>query len=249
MTNTLNGTTALVTGATAGIGYAIARKLAQEGAEVIVHGRNAERGAEVVREIENDGGRARFIAADVSDADDVRRLAEAAGDVDILVNNAGIYRFAATFDTTDADFDDQINTNLRAPYLLVQQLVPAMVQRGHGTVVNVTTVAASSPTAGAGIYGASKAALELLTKIWADEFGPAGVRVNAAAPGPTKTLGTAALPAELIEALGRTTALGRTAQADEIADAVAFLASPAASYVNGAVLTIGGGTQAIRLAA
>src|SRR5882757_943549 len=182
MTNTLTGQTALVTGATAGIGYAIAVQLANEGAEVIVHGRDAERGAKAVRDIENAGGKARFVAADVSKAADVRRLADEAGAVDILVNNAGIYRFAPTFDTSDADFDDQINTNLRAPYVLVQKLVPGMVERGHGSVINVTTVAATFPAANAGIYGSSKAALELLTKLWADEFGAAGVRVNAAAP-------------------------------------------------------------------
>jgi NAD(P)-dependent dehydrogenase (short-subunit alcohol dehydrogenase family) len=249
MSTSLSGSTALVTGATAGIGYAIALQLAQEGAEVVVHGRNAERGAKTVRDIENVGGKARFVAADVSDAADVRRLADEAGAVDILVNNAGIYRFAPTAETTDADFDDQINTNLRAPYILVQKLVPGMIERGHGSVINVTTVAATSPAAGAGIYGASKAALELLTKLWADEFGAAGVRVNAAAPGPTLTPGAADLSAELIEGLGRTTAIGRVADADEIASAVTFLASPGASYVNGAILTIGGGAQAIRPAA
>jgi NAD(P)-dependent dehydrogenase (short-subunit alcohol dehydrogenase family) len=249
MTNTLSGKTALVTGATAGIGYAIAVQLAAEGAEVIVHGRNAERGAKTVQDIENAGGTARFIAADVSNADDVRRLADEAGAVDILINNAGIYRFAPTFETTDADFDDHINANLRAPYLLVQKLVPGMVERGNGSVVNVTTVAATVPALGAGIYGASKAALELLTKLWADEFGASGVRVNAAAPGPTETPGTAAFESELIEGLGRLTALGRTAQADEIASAVTFLVSPGASYVNGTVLTVGGGSKALNPAA
>jgi NAD(P)-dependent dehydrogenase (short-subunit alcohol dehydrogenase family) len=246
MTNTLTGKTALVTGATAGIGYVIAVQLAAEGAEVIVHGRDAERGAKAVQDIENTGGKARFVAADVSKAADVRRLADEAGDVDILVNNAGIYRFAPTFDTTDADFDDQIDTNLKAPYLLVQNLVPGMVERGEGSVINVTTVAASTPAAGAGIYGASKAALELLTKLWADEFGSQGVRVNAVAPGPTRTPGAADLSTELIEGLGRTTALGRMAESDEIANVVTFVASPAASYVNGAILTVGGGAQAIR---
>jgi len=248
-TKTLTGSTALVTGATAGIGYAIALQLAREGAEVVVHGRNAERGEKTVQDIENFGGKARFIAADVSDADDVRRLAEEAGAVDILVNNAGIYRFAPTFDTSDADFHDQINTNLLAPYVLVQKLVPGMIARGHGSVVNVTTVAASTPAAGAGIYGASKAALELLTKLWADEFGATGVRVNAVAPGPTQTQGTADLGEELIEGLGRTTTLGRTAEADEIASAVTFIASSAASYVNGTVFTVGGGLPAIKPAA
>ncbi|MBJ7339908.1 SDR family oxidoreductase [Mycolicibacterium sp.] len=250
MTNdSLTGKTALVTGATAGIGQAIAMQLAAAGAEVVVHGRNAERGEKTVQEIENAGGTARFVAADVSVTDDVRRLADEAGAVDILVNNAGIYRFAPTFDTADADFDDQINTNLRAPYVLVQQLVPGMIARGGGSVINVTTVAATTPAAGAGIYGASKAALELLTKLWADEFGSQGVRVNAVAPGPTQTPGTAAFESDLIEGLGRTTALGRTAEADEIASVVAFAASPAASYVNGAILTVGGGSPAIKPAA
>jgi NAD(P)-dependent dehydrogenase (short-subunit alcohol dehydrogenase family) len=249
MTNNLTGKTALVTGATAGIGYAIAQQLAAEGADVIVHGRNAERGAKAVQAIENAGGKARFIAADVSEAADVRRLADQAGAVDILVNNAGIYRFAPTFDTTDADFDDQLNTNLRAPYVLVQKLVPGMIERGEGSVINVTTVAASTPAAGAGIYGASKAALELLTRLWADEFGASGVKVNAVAPGPTQTQGTADMSEELIEGLGRTTTLGRTAEAEEIANVVTFVASPAASYVNGAILTVGGGSQAIRPAA
>ncbi|BBZ30410.1 short-chain dehydrogenase [Mycolicibacterium madagascariense] len=246
MTNTLTGKTALVTGATAGIGYAIAVQLAAEGAEVVVHGRNAERGAKTVQDIENAGGKARFVAADVSNVADVRRLADEAGDVDILVNNAGIYRFAPTVDTTDADFDDQIDTNLRAPYVLVQKLVPGMIARGGGNVVNITTVVASTPAAGAGIYGASKAALESLTKLWADEFGTSGVRVNAVAPGPTQTPGTAAFEADLIEGLGRGTALGRTAEAEEIAHVVTFVASPAASYVNGAILTVGGGGQALR---
>ncbi|BBY80133.1 hypothetical protein MPUL_12910 [Mycolicibacterium pulveris] len=165
------------------------RLYAAEGAKVIVHGRNAERGAKTVRDIENAGGKARFIAADLADATDARRFADAAGDVDVLVNNAGIYRFAATADTTDADFDEQINTNLRAPYVLVQKLVSGMIARGGGTVVNVSTVAASTPAADAGIYGASKAGLDLLTKLWADEFGARGVRVNAVSPGPRNGFG------------------------------------------------------------
>ena len=248
MTNAYEGSTALVTGATAGIGRAIALELAREGAEVIVHGRNAERGAKTVNDIENAGGKARFIAADLSNTDDVRRLAAEAGQVDVLVNNAGVYKFAPTFETDDADFDFHFDTNVRAPYILVQRLVPGMVDRGHGSVVNISTIAASTPAAGAGIYGASKAAVDLLTKLWADEFGVSGVRVNAVAPGPVETDGTADL-GELIEGLGRTTALQRLGEPDEIARAVAFVASPAASYVNGAVLQVGGGAPAIRPAA
>jgi NAD(P)-dependent dehydrogenase (short-subunit alcohol dehydrogenase family) len=246
--NTFTGSTALVTGATAGIGYAIALELAEQGAEVIVHGRDAERGAKAVQEIENHGGKARFVAADLSSAKDVRALAEAAGDVDILVNNAGVYEFGATADTDDAVFDTHLDINLRAPYLLVQKLVPGMVERGRGTVVNISTVAASTPTADAGVYGASKAALDLLTKLWADEFGAAGIRVNAIAPGPIATEGTAAL-GDIIEGLGRTRALQRIGEPEEIARAVAFLASPAASFINGVVLPVDGGALAIRPAA
>ena len=117
---TLEGSTALVTGATAGIGQAVALQLGQLGAGVIVHGRSAERGTEVVREIQNGGGNARFIAADLANADDVRRLAAEAGPVDILINNAGVYKFGATADTDDAFFDEHVNINLRAPYILVQ---------------------------------------------------------------------------------------------------------------------------------
>lgn len=246
--NTFEGSTALVTGATAGIGYEIALELARQGAEVVVHGRNAERGAKAVQQIENAGGRARFVAADLSDADDVRRLAAEAGQVDILINNAGIYEFATTFETDDSDFDAHFDTNLRAPYILVQKLVPGMVERGHGSVVNISSVVASTPSADAGLYGASKAALDLLTKLWADEFGAAGVRVNAIAPGPTETEGTSGF-ADVIEGLGRTRALQRIGQPDEIARAVAFIASPAASYINGVVLPVDGGALAIRPAA
>jgi NAD(P)-dependent dehydrogenase (short-subunit alcohol dehydrogenase family) len=246
--DTFEGSTALVTGATAGIGYAIALELARQGADVIVHGRNAERGAKAVQAIENAGGRARFIAADLANADDVRRLAAEAGDVDILINNAGVYEFAPTFDTDDADFDNHFGINVRAPYVLVQKLVPGMIERGNGSVVNISTVAASTPSADAGLYGASKAALDLLTKLWADEFGAAGVRVNAVAPGPTETEGTAGL-ADIIEGLGRTRALQRIAGPDEIARAVAFIASPEASYINGVVLPVDGGALALRPAA
>ncbi|OBI03692.1 short-chain dehydrogenase [Mycobacterium sp. E2462] len=244
MAETLAGATALVTGATSGIGYAIARELAARGAEIVVHGRSAERGAKTVRDIENAGGTARFVAADLNDADDVRRLASEAGPVDILINNAGIYEFGATTETDDATFDEHFNINVRAPYILVQQLVPGMVERGGGTVVNISTVVASVAGAGAGIYGASKAAVEQLTRVWAEEFGGTGVRVNAVAVGPTDTPGVAVVPG-LLQSVAASTTLGRPADPAEIAKAAAFLASPDASYVNGAVLHATGGQRSI----
>jgi NAD(P)-dependent dehydrogenase (short-subunit alcohol dehydrogenase family) len=244
MAVTLAGSTALVTGATSGIGQQIALELAARGAYVVVHGRSAERGAKTVREIENVGGNARFVAADLNDADDVRRLAAEAGAVDILINNAGIYKFGATVETDDPTFDEHVNVNLRAPYILVQQLVPGMVERGSGAVVNVSTVAASVPASGAGIYGATKAGLEQLTRVWADEFGGSGVRANAIAVGPTDTPGVAVYPG-MLEAVVATTTLGRAAEPSEIAKAAAFLSSPDASYVNGAVLHATGDQRAI----
>jgi NAD(P)-dependent dehydrogenase (short-subunit alcohol dehydrogenase family) len=244
MATNLEGSTALVTGATAGIGRAVALQLAQLGAEVVVHGRSAERGAKVVQEIQNDGGNARFVAADLADPDDVRRLAAEASPVDILINNAGVYKFGATADTDDAFFDEHVNLNLRAPFILVQQLVPGMAERGKGAVVNLSTVAATIPARTGGVYGATKAGVELLTRVWADEFGRSGVRVNAVQAGPTETPGTAVTPG-LTDGLGALTALGRAAGADEIANAITFLASPAASYVNGAILQATGGQIAI----
>ena len=244
MATTLEGSTALVTGATSGIGRAIAQRLATLGAEVVVHGRSPERGAETVQAIESGGGKARFVAADLSRADDVRRLADEVGAVDILVNNAGVYRFGATVETDDAFFDEHVNVNLRAPYILVQKLVPGMVDRGRGAVVNISTVAASTPARQAGIYGATKAGVELLTRVWADEFGRSGVRVNTVSAGPTETPGTAVTPG-LTDGLATTTALGRVADPDEIARAVAFLATADASYITGAILQATGGQLAI----
>jgi len=244
MAATLAGAIALVTGATSGIGREIAMQLAERGAQVVVHGRSPERGAKTVQDIENAGGSARFVAADLNDADDVRRLAREAGPVDILINNAGIYRFGGTLDVDDATFDAHVNVNLRAPHILVQELVPGMVGRGDGAVVNVSTVAASVPTSGAGIYGATKAGLEQLTRVWADEFGRMGIRVNAVAAGPTDTPGVAGMPG-VLDTVAATTTLGRPAEASEIASAVVFLSSSDASYINGAVLHATGGQRGI----
>lgn len=236
--------TALVTGATAGIGRATALALAARGADIIVHGRDQKRAADTLQRITALGGTARFEPADLSDPAHVADLAERAGRVDILVNNAGIFHFARTADTTPATFDAHIAINLRAPYLLVQALAPAMAERGHGAIVNVSSGAADTPGLGSGIYGATKAALESLTRVWAAEYGPAGVRVNAVAAGPTRTEGTAAY-GEAFESAGQAVALQRLADPEEIAGAIAFMASPDASYVNGATLSAMGGQPAL----
>jgi NAD(P)-dependent dehydrogenase (short-subunit alcohol dehydrogenase family) len=239
-----NGKTALVTGATSGIGRAVAERLASEGAEVIVSGRDESRGGEVVEAIRSEGGSARFLAADLSRMEDVEALAERAGEVDILVNNAGVFPFGATGDTSEEDFDTAFDVNVKAPFYLTAALAPGMAARGEGAVVNVTTMVATIGLSGMAAYGASKAAVELLTKAWADEYGPRGVRVNAVSPGPTRTPGTDSM-GDGLDQMAATLPARRAASAEEIAAAVVFLASDQASFIHGAVLPADGGRVAV----
>jgi len=238
----LEGQKALVTGATSGIGRAIALQLADEGVEVIVHGRDTLRGAETVRAIEARGGRARFVAADLSDSTEVRRLAEEASDIDILVNNAGFSVFGDTAGLDAEKFDALFAANVRAPFLLVAALAPGMAARGHGSIINMSSMAGQIGLTGGAAYGATKAALASMTRAWAAEFSHKGVRVNAVAAGPVSTEGAAP---DRAAALGKTTLLNRAADPEEIAEVVGFLASPRASYITGAIVAVDGGRTAI----
>jgi NAD(P)-dependent dehydrogenase (short-subunit alcohol dehydrogenase family) len=240
----LENKTALVTGATSGIGRSVAEALAEAGASVIVSGRHADRGAEVVAAIEAAGGSARFVAADLADLDSVAHLAAEAADVDVLVNNAGIYAFAPTHEQDLGSFEAMFDINVRGLFFLTQVIAPRMAARGSGSIVNVTTMAAEIGLPGAAAYGASKAAVVSLTKTWAAEYGAAGVRVNALSPGPTRTEGTAGM-GEGLDDLASTLPLTRPADAREIAEGVVFLASPRSSYVTGAVLAADGGRTAV----
>ena len=242
--NELLGKRALVTGGTSGIGRAAAEALAREGAHVIISGRSAERGAEVVAAIRAAGGDAEFVRADLASADEVRALAAHASDVDILVNNAGVFPAGPTHALPESAFDEAFAVNVKAPFYLTAAIAPKMVERGGGSIVNVTTMVAEFGMAGLSAYGASKAATALLTKAWAAEYGPSGVRVNAVSPGPTSTPGTDAM-GDGFAAIVSTIPLGRAAQPQEIAETILFLASDRASYLNGAIVPVDGGRVAV----
>lgn len=246
---TSTASTALVTGGTSGIGRATAKKLAQLGIHVLVVGRSEERGRETVNEIRAAGGKADFISSDLRDAASARELAKRAielgnGNIDILINNAGIYPFGPTHEMTEQQFDRVFSLNVKVPYFLVAELAPLMAKRGKGAIVNLSTMVADYGAAGMSLYGSSKAAINLLTKTWAAEYGPSGVRVNAVSPGPTRTEGTDAMGEGLAQLAAQGPA-GRPATADEIAEAIVFLATDRASFVYGAKLAVDGGRTAI----
>lgn len=241
--------TALITGGTSGIGFATATKLAQLGIHVLVVGRNAERGKKAVDEIRAAGGTADFIPSELQGAASAHAVASKAielgnGHVDILINNAGIFPFGPTNEMTEEQFDRVFATNVKAPYFLVAELAPEMAKRGKGAIVNISTMVANYGAPGMSLYGSTKAAINLLTKTWAAEYGPKGVRVNAVSPGPTRTEGTEAM-GEGLELLAAQAPAGRPATAEEIAEAIVFLATDRASFIHGANLAVDGGRTAI----
>jgi NAD(P)-dependent dehydrogenase (short-subunit alcohol dehydrogenase family) len=240
----LEGRTAVVTGSTSNIGRAIAVAYAREGAHVLVSGRDVERGDAVVAEIRRAGGGADFVVADLDGSPErsqglAAEALRALGRVDVLVNNAGVYPPATTLTTDGSTFDRIFAVNVKAPFFLTAALVPGMVERGQGVVVNlgswITRLAVPSGSA----YAASKAALEALTRAWAAEFGPAGVRVNAVSPGVVAEPGSEL--AERAAVMMRGTPAGRPGHPDAIAAAAVYLASAEAEFVHGTVLDVDGG--------
>ncbi len=241
----LGGRTAIVTGSTKGIGLAIARAFAREGARVAVNGRDAQACAAVAKEL----GAAVAVPADLSRADEVRRLAREAtaalgGVVDILVNNAGQPRVAAAEELAEADYRYTLDLNLTAYFLLSQEIGRGMLARRRGSIINVSSMNGTVPFPKRLAYCVSKAGVNMLTKVMAIEWAAAGVRVNAIAPGYVETEIVKGLAARGIldrAALARRTPLGRLGTPEEIAAVAVFLASDEASFVTGEVVTADGG--------
>jgi 3-oxoacyl-[acyl-carrier protein] reductase len=233
----LEGKTALVTGASKGIGRAVAQSLAEAGASVVVGYRSGADEAEALAaEL---GGRA--VQADVSDADEARRLVEEAGDVDILVNNAGVTRDGLIARMPDDDWRTVLETNLSSVFYTCRAVARPMMKRRGGAIVNVSSIVGLHGNPGQTNYSASKAGIIGFTKALARELGPRGVRANVVAPGYVTTQLTTVLPAELQQAMLDNTPLGRLGDPEDVAGAVRFLCSDEAAFITGEVLLVDGG--------
>lgn len=252
MSKSLEGKVALVTGASRGIGRAIAAKLADEGATVAVHyGRNAKSAEEAVSAIKAKGGKAFAVGADLTSKDAAAQLFSAFdgeskksggnGKLDILVNNAGIAPLVGFADTTEAQFDELLAVNIRAPFFIAQEAVKRL--NDGGRIVNLSSVVARLPAQGLAAYSLTKPAIDSLTKSLASELGARNITVNAVAPGVIATDMTAAFTAseEGKQGVIAGQALKRIGQADDIADVVAFLSGPGARWITGQTVETSGG--------
>jgi NAD(P)-dependent dehydrogenase (short-subunit alcohol dehydrogenase family) len=248
----LDGKTALVTGATSNIGRAVAVAFAAEGAEVAVTGRSPGRGKAVVEEIRKAAGDAEFIAAHLDGSLKAsQELAAQAkqvlrGRIDVLVNNAGIYPGGATADTDEATFDEVYAVNVKAPYFLTAAVAPAMAEYGSRAIINLGSWITRLGISIRSLYSSTKGAIETLTRAWSAEFGPAGVRVNAIAPGVVQ-LPTA--EEHRGDVMMRDTPAGRSETPEQIAHAAVYLASDEAAFVHGTVIDVDGGRVGVAVIA
>jgi NAD(P)-dependent dehydrogenase (short-subunit alcohol dehydrogenase family) len=241
---------AIVTGATSGLGRATAMRLSRDGFQVLAVGRDADALASVTADIKTAGGAAASCVADVTSDDAPQRIIDAAlaayGGIDALVNAAGIIASGSVMDTTDDGWDTMMNINVRAPFRLLRQAAPSLIAR-KGAVVNVSSVAGLRAFPGIASYAVSKAAVDQLTRVAALDLAPHGVRVNAVNPGVVVTNlhrrggMDQAKYAEFLEKSRTTHPLGRAGKAEEIADLIAFLLSPAAAWITGDTISVDGG--------
>src|SRR2546423_7124813 len=236
---------AFVTGASQGIGRACAVRLANEGAAVAVAARNQEKLNELVSEITTLGGKAAAFGLDVADEEQVKSAIKAAigqfGKIDILVNNAGITRDQLVMRMKRADWDAVLQTNLTSAYLCIQQVIPSMLKQRWGRIINISSVFGQMGQAGQANYSASKAGLIGLTMAIAREVGSRNITSNAISPGFIETAMTAVLSDEFKQNAVKQIPLGRVGRPEDVANAVAFLASEEASYITGHVLDVNGG--------
>jgi 3-oxoacyl-[acyl-carrier protein] reductase len=242
---TLSGRIALVTGASQGIGRACALKLAAAGATVAVAARNQEKLEALVAEITAVGGRAAAFPVDVGDEEQVKTTFKAAlaqlGKIDILVNNAGITRDQLVMRMKRADWDAVLNTNLTSAYLCIQQVISSMLKQRWGRIINITSIFGQMGQAGQANYASSKAGLIGLTMAIAREVGSRNITCNAIAPGFIDTAMTSGLGDDFKQNAVKMIPLGRIGTPEDVASAVAFLASEEASYITGHVLNVNGG--------
>lgn len=246
----LEGKKAVVTGASRGIGKAIALTLADAGADVAICGRNAEPLEEVAAEIKEKGREAMVIPCHVGKTDQVNELVKQIVDkwgfVDVLVNNAATNPiFGPILNSEEWALEKIIATNLKGPYLLGMAFGKLMLKEGRGSIVNVASTAGIEPAMGMGLYSVSKAGLIMLTKVLANEWGSAGVRANAVCPGVVKTKFSKALWSSdvILNEVTKGTPMGRIAESDEVADAVLFFASDQSRFITGQTITIDGGAR------
>lgn len=244
MTRSLNGRTAVVTGAGSGIGRAIAIRLAEDTAKIAIWDINSEGAAETVRMIEAAGGTAIALTVDCSDKAAIKAAADETrsklGPVAILVNNAGIAPFTPFLETDDALFDKVIAINLRGPWLVTKECFPDMLAAGWGRVINITSSSVQSGSFGQGHYVSSKGGLVGMTKALALEFAASGVTVNMIPPGFIDTPMLRGAPID-VDAFTKTLPMKRIGQPEDIAAAAAYLASEEASYITGQTISTNGG--------
>lgn len=237
----------IITGSANGIGLAAARKFAAEGAVVIVCDLNTEQVESAVAELRAAGGQADGYVVNVADRATIDVMVAAVkgkyGRIDVLVNNAGITKDARLVKMTEAQFDAVINVNLKGVFNCTQAVAETMLAQGSGSIINTSSIAGTYGNFGQGNYAASKAGVIGLTKTWARELGPKGVRVNAVVPGSVATHILDTVPEEILNQIKQACWLRRVGRPEELANVYAFLASEEASYVNGATLEVSGGVS------